>query len=141
VKIKAEIEVSDEQQLSYAAKQLIAFAGEETVFAFFGEMGAGKTTFIRHICEELNVSDTVSSPTFSIINQYESPSGPVYHFDFYRIDKEEEAFNIGCVEYFKSGAICLIEWPEKILNLLPEPRINVILTVTANGRLISFEYD
>lgn len=138
---KAEIFVHDESELDSAAKKLIEFAGPVTVWAFYGEMGAGKTTFIRHICNQLHVKENVNSPTFSIVNEYSAPGGPVYHFDFYRIEKEEEAFNIGCLEYFESGAICLIEWPEKILNLLPEPRINVTLTVTPTGRLISFDYD
>lgn len=138
---KVELKISSEIDLEDAAKKLIAFAGEETIWAFYGSMGSGKTTFISAICRELKIKETVSSPTFSIVNEYTSPAGPVFHFDFYRIEKEEEAFNIGCLEYFESGSLCLIEWPEKLLNLLPKPRINIILTVTASGRLITFEYD
>lgn len=138
---KTELQIDTIDQLREAARKLISFAGDTTVWAFYGEMGAGKTTFIRYICAELGVQEAVSSPTFSIINEYTGKDGPVYHFDFYRIEKEEEAFNIGCVEYFESGSICLIEWPEKILNLLPKPRVNVTLKVIGEGRLISFEYD
>ena len=100
---------------------------KETVFAFYGTMGAGKTTFIKAICEELGVEDVINSPTFAIINEYRSEiSGElIYHFDFYRINKLSEAENIGTSDYFYSGALCFIEWPEKIEELLPENVVNV----------------
>ena len=100
---------------------------KETVFAFYGTMGAGKTTFIKAICEELGVEDVINSPTFAIINEYRSETSGelIYHFDFYRINKLSEAENIGTSDYFYSGALCFIEWPEKIEELLPENVVNV----------------
>lgn len=92
-----------------------------TVFAFYGAMGAGKTSFIKAICEELGVEDVITSPTFAIVNEYALLNGDaVYHFDFYRINKMEEAYDLGYEEYFYSGRYCFIEWPEKIESLLPE---------------------
>ena len=105
-------------------------------------MGAGKTTFIRYICQELEVVENVSSPTSSIINEYSCKNGElVYHFDFYRIEKEQEAVDIGCEEYFYSGNICLVEWPEKILNLLPERIIEVNIVSDGLNRKITFSHD
>ncbi len=92
-------------------------------------MGAGKTTFIKAFCEALNVEDTVSSPTFSIVNEYRYPNGIIYHFDFYRLKNQAEALDIGLEEYFDSGEYCLIEWPEKIPNLLPENYLEISLEV------------
>ena len=98
-----------------------------TVFAFHGAMGAGKTTFIKAVCEELGVEDVINSPTFAIINEYRSETSGelIYHFDFYRINKLSEAENIGTSDYFYSGALCFIEWPEKIEELMPETVVNV----------------
>jgi tRNA threonylcarbamoyladenosine biosynthesis protein TsaE len=105
-------------------------------------MGAGKTTFIRSICSELGVKENVTSPTFSIVNEYRDSYGkPVYHFDFYRIEKEQEAVDIGCEEYFYSGALCLIEWPEKILNLLPHELVKITIEVTHTKRRFTFSYE
>jgi tRNA threonylcarbamoyladenosine biosynthesis protein TsaE len=94
---------------------------EDTVFAFNGQMGAGKTTFIKALCEALGVSEPVTSPTFAIVNEYRSDETGelIYHFDFYRIKKLEEAYDMGCEDYFYSGAVCLIEWPELVEDLLP----------------------
>ncbi len=138
---KVELEIHGEDELEKAAELLLRFAKSNSIFAFYGQMGAGKTTFIRYICKALEVKNTVNSPTFSIINEYNCPTGSIYHFDFYRLEKEEEAIHIGCEEYFESGAICLIEWPENILNLLPHPLIKITLQLRSYGRLITFEYD
>lgn len=136
-----ELEIRDENELKKAAELLLGFAKSNRILAFYGPMGAGKTTFIRHICTVLEVKNNVNSPTFSIINEYNSRTGPIYHFDFYRLEREEEAIHIGCEEYFESGAFCLIEWPEKVLNLLPHPLIKITLQIRSYGRLITFEYD
>lgn len=103
---------------------------QSNIFAFYGAMGAGKTTFIKAICRSLGVKDAVNSPTFTIINEYASAKGfPVYHFDFYRINKLQEAYDIGVEEYFSGNGLCLIEWPEKIEAILPEGCIKVNITV------------
>lgn len=137
-----EIFIKEESELALAAKSLIDFAGAVKVWMFKGEMGAGKTTFIRYICRQLEVVENVSSPTFSIINEYSRKNGElVYHFDFYRIEKVQEAVDIGCEEYFYSGNICLVEWPEKILNLLPEPKVEVTIVSDGVNRKIRFSHD
>lgn len=132
------LEVASLDQLPEAAAALLAFlAGNPTIstILFEGEMGAGKTTFIKAICHELGVTDYVSSPTFSIVNEYLTGSGqPVYHFDFYRINDEQEALNIGVFDYFDSGNLCLIEWPTKIPNLLPDHYLLVTIAGQANGQ-------
>jgi tRNA threonylcarbamoyladenosine biosynthesis protein TsaE len=118
--------VNSEAELIPAAKQFIeAFPGSR-VFALYGQMGAGKTTFIKALCYELGVTDIVQSPTFSIINEYKTTSGePVFHFDFYRIKKLEEVFDIGYEDYLYSGSYCFLEWPELVDSLLPEDCIHV----------------
>ncbi|SFC02092.1 tRNA threonylcarbamoyladenosine biosynthesis protein TsaE [Parapedobacter composti] len=128
-----DIAIADIAALPSAAAQVLAAAGERRVFLFYGEMGAGKTTFIKAICKELGVTDAVSSPTFAIVNEYVSPHGPVYHFDFYRIKSEQEAMDMGYEEYFYSGRYCLVEWPEKIAGLLPSGAVALHLTVSADG--------
>ena len=133
--------MESEASLPQAARKLIDFAGKETIWTFFGEMGAGKTTLIRELCHQWGVTSSVSSPTFSIVNEYNSPSGPLFHFDFYRIEKESEAINIGCEEYFDSGSICLIEWPEKILNLLPKSFLAIHIESNGRSRMITAKYD
>ena len=110
-------------------QQAITASGA-TIVAFEGEMGAGKTTLIRALAAALGVSDDVSSPTFSLVNEYrDSRNKPVYHFDFYRIDSVEEAERMGAAEYFDSGYLCLIEWPARVAPLLPEPRLEVRIEV------------
>ena len=123
-----------EEDIKQAAKQFVETMGENTVFAFYGKMGAGKTTFIKAVCEELGVADTVTSPTFAIVNEYEAAGGrPIYHFDFYRIKKVSEAYDMGCEEYFYSGHPCFIEWPELLEEVLPEETVNVTIEALSNG--------
>jgi tRNA threonylcarbamoyladenosine biosynthesis protein TsaE len=123
-----------EEDIRQAAKQFVEHMGENTVFAFYGKMGAGKTTFIKAVCEELGVGDTVTSPTFAIVNEYEAADGrPIYHFDFYRIKKVSEAYDMGCEEYFYSGHPCFIEWPELIEEVLPEDTIVVTIEALPDG--------
>jgi tRNA threonylcarbamoyladenosine biosynthesis protein TsaE len=123
-----------EENIKQAAKQFVEGMGENTVFAFYGKMGAGKTTFIKAVCEQLGVDDTVTSPTFAIVNEYEAANGrPIYHFDFYRIKKVSEAYDMGCEEYFYSGHPCFIEWPELIEEVLPEETVNVTIEVQPDG--------
>ena len=117
-----------------AARRFVEAIGSRRVFAFYGSMGAGKTTFIRALCEALGVSDVVTSPTFALVNEYRSASGePIYHFDFYRIRRLSEAFDMGCDEYFQSGHLCLIEWPELIEELLPEDAVRVTIEELPDG--------
>lgn len=118
-----------------AARRFIAQMDDRTVFAFYGSMGAGKTTFIKAVCEELGVEDVINSPTFAIINEYRSSDTGelIYHFDFYRINKLSEAQDIGTEDYFYSGALCFIEWPEKIEELLPGDVVNVRITENEDG--------
>lgn len=134
-----DIEVNNLSDLPNVARQLLDFAGNEKVFIFEGEMGAGKTTFIKNFCSYLGVKDVVSSPTYSIVNEYVGANGAVYHFDFYRIKDIHEAYDLGYEEYFYGGGICLIEWPERVEALLPENYIKVgISVVDENRRLFSF---
>ena len=116
------------------AREFISQIGKRTVFAFNGKMGVGKTTFIKAICEELGVNQTVNSPTFSIVNEYEGENGQIiYHFDCYRINKIEEAIEIGVEEYLYSGNLCFIEWSENIASLLPDNTVNVDIEETEKG--------
>jgi tRNA threonylcarbamoyladenosine biosynthesis protein TsaE len=126
------------KSLEEVAACVISFAGTDKIWLFYGEMGSGKTTLIKQICDLLNVEENVSSPTYSIVNEYEDEMGnPIYHFDFYRIRSESEAFDIGYEDYFFSGNLCLIEWPEKIPNLLPDKHLKVTITILDGGsRLI-----
>jgi tRNA threonylcarbamoyladenosine biosynthesis protein TsaE len=123
------------ETIHQAAKEFIDEIGEYTVFAFYGKMGAGKTTFIKAICEELGVEDVINSPTFGIVNEYRSERTLelIYHFDFYRINRISEALEIGADDYFNSGAICLIEWPEKVEEILPEYTVCVKMTESEDG--------
>ncbi len=129
------IEVSDLKDLPKAAKIFVEKMGENTIFPFYGEMGAGKTTFITAICEALGVNDVVTSPTFALINEYPiKKDKKIYHFDFYRIKSIEEAFDLGYEEYFYSGNICFIEWPEKIESLIPGGAMSVKINVLDDGK-------
>lgn len=128
-------------ELPAIASRLIEYHKEKRIFAFHGEMGAGKTTFIKTICDYLNVSDTVTSPTFAIVNEYLTRgAGSVFHFDLYRIKSWTEMLEIGYEDYFYSGNYCLLEWPEKIVNLLPEETVHVNIVVSQDGstRTITF---
>ena len=127
------IEIKDIHHIDQAAQEFIAEIGESTVFAFNGQMGAGKTTFIKAVCEQLGVIDVINSPTFAIVNEYETENGnTIYHFDCYRINKIEEALDMGCTDYFDSGHLCMIEWPENIAPLLPDDAVTVNITVNDN---------
>lgn len=129
------IEIESLATIDRAATEFVGLMGDNTVFAFHGEMGAGKTTFIKAICEKLGVEDVINSPTFAIINEYRANTGElVYHFDFYRIKNESEAQDFGSEDYFYSGSICLIEWPEKVESLLPHDTVHVTIKETDNGK-------
>ena len=118
--------VNGVEDLSEVSEYLMSLRAEADVVAFYGSMGAGKTTLIKNLCHRMGVTDEVNSPTFAIVNEYVTEEGePVYHFDFYRIKKMEEAFDIGYDNYFYSGHLCLIEWPEMIEPLLPENHLRV----------------
>ena len=132
------IRIADLQDINRAAEEFIQYISQSDAqsnsFAFYGHMGAGKTTFVTAICKALGVEDTVNSPTFTIVNEYRAAKGfPVYHFDFYRINKLQEAYEIGIDEYFSGDGLCLIEWPEKIEELLPEDIIKVTITPQEDG--------
>ncbi len=134
------IEIKDTAALPEAAREFVAQMGDNTVFAFRGEMGAGKTTFIKAVCDVLGVEDEVNSPTFAIINEYRSATAElIYHFDCYRIKTIAEAADLGCDDYMESGALCLIEWPENVEELLPYDTVNVTITVREDGtRILEF---
>lgn len=125
--------------LSAVAKTIVQSFSDARVILFYGDMGAGKTTLIKEICIQLGVTENTSSPTFSIVNEYETPGGLVYHFDFYRLRNEQEAFDMGYEEYLYSGHYCLIEWPDKIATLLPPDSKSIHLRVTGpESRVIDF---
>lgn len=130
-----EIKIQSLDQIHEAAHQFIAEMGDNTVFALYGKMGVGKTTFIKAVCEELGVSDVITSPTFAIVNEYRSDTAGelIYHFDFYRIKKLEEVYDMGYEDYFYSGALCFIEWPELVEELLPGNTIKVTIEEVENG--------
>jgi len=125
-----EIQCDRLAELDKIAEEIVSHAGKKKVWLFEGEMGAGKTTLIKNICKYLKVEDVVNSPTFSIVNEYRnSKDEKFYHFDFYRLKDEQEALDIGIYEYFDSGAICFLEWPSKIENLLPEESFTIKINV------------
>ena len=144
-----EIKIEDLSQIGQAAREFVSNMGSSTVFAFYGEMGAGKTTFIKAVCEELGVEDVITSPTFAIVNEYETTRSPltlhpspftthpspitIYHFDFYRIKRLEEVYDMGYEDYFYSGRLCFIEWPELIEKLLPEDAVRVSIEEQPDG--------
>ena len=134
-----EIKIKDLEHISEAAREFVNYIGDRRVFAFFGSMGAGKTTFVKAVCEVLGVEDVITSPTFAIVNEYETPSSSIYHFDFYRIKKLEEVYDMGYEDYFYSGSLCFIEWPELIEELLPEDAVKVSITEQEDGsRVVVF---
>ena len=125
------------KELELVAKSLIEVFGSQKKIVFFGEMGVGKTSLIKSICRVLNVKDVVTSPTFSIVNEYFDNKGDsFYHFDFFRIKNKEEVYDLGYEEYFDTDSFCFIEWPEKILNLLPKERINLKIINEKGKRVI-----
>lgn len=129
-----EIRINSLDTIHEAAKDFIKGMGDGKVFAFYGKMGAGKTTFIKALCEVLGVKDVITSPTFAIINEYtDGNNNPIYHFDFYRIKKLEEVYDMGYEDYFYSGNLCLLEWPELVEDILPENVIKVTIEEQPDG--------
>jgi tRNA threonylcarbamoyladenosine biosynthesis protein TsaE len=120
-------------ELPSAAKAIIEYAGNGRIFLFYGDMGAGKTTLIKSLCSFLGSTDTVTSPTFSIVNEYLTARDKIYHFDFYRLKNQTEALDMGYEEYFYGGAYCFIEWPEKIPDLLPQQYISININALDDG--------
>ena len=128
-----EIIIPSLDKIADAAQEFVAQIGDRRVFAFYGGMGAGKTTFIKAVCDQLGVNDAVTSPTFAIVNEYNSQMGPIYHFDFYRIKRASEVLGIGFDDYIYSGNLCLMEWPELIEDFLPEETTIVKIMEIENG--------
>lgn len=129
------ITINDIKNIRDAAREFVTCIGNRKVFAFYGKMGAGKTTFIKAVCEELGVGDVITSPTFAIVNEYQSDTQDltVFHFDFYRIKKLEEVYDMGYEDYFYGGGLCFIEWPELIEELLPENAVKVTIVEQEDG--------
>lgn len=128
------IEIPSVDKIQEVARQFVCQMGDAKVFAFYGKMGAGKTTFIKAICQELGVEDVITSPTFALVNEYTAGDGsPIFHFDFYRIKKLEEVYDMGYEDYFYSGALCLMEWPELAEELLPQDAVAVTIHANADG--------
>ncbi len=144
------LKITSLDNIADTARQFIAALGDARVLAFYGEMGAGKTTFIKALCEQLGVEDVITSPTFAIVNEYTAgdgagnavgiePDSPIYHFDFYRIKKLEEVYDMGYEDYFYSGNLCLMEWPELIEELLPDDALRITISEEPDGtRTITF---
>ena len=142
VKMRHEIDIKDLGDIDRAAGDFLEAIGNNRIIAFYAPMGAGKTTFTTALCRRLGVrEDAVSSPTFAIVNEYRTGTGePMYHFDFYRVNKVSEALDIGFYDYVDSGCLCVIEWPENIEDLLPEETLKVSITVNPDeSRLISWD--
>ena len=132
------ITINSLENIASAAREFISAIGDHKVFAFYGQMGAGKTTFIKAVCEELGVNDVITSPTFAIVNEYKGNEGSIFHFDFYRIKKLDEVYDMGYEDYFYSGSLCFIEWPELIEEILPDDAVKVTITQSPDGtRLIT----
>ena len=121
------------EEIATAAEEIISQSGGAKVFLLHGEMGAGKTTLIKAICKVLGSDENISSPTFSIVNEYHIPKGKIYHFDFYRLKNQAEAMDMGCEEYFYSGEYCFIEWPEKIPDLLPDKYVDIMIGIISDN--------
>ena len=125
--------IKDKKHLANAAETFLNHFGEKRIFAFYGSMGAGKTTIIKAICKALGAVDIVSSPTFTLVNEYKTSKGEIlYHIDFYRIKKQEEVFDFGIEEYLAGESYCFMEWPELVEELLPEDTINIRISVDEN---------
>jgi tRNA threonylcarbamoyladenosine biosynthesis protein TsaE len=127
------IRVKNEGELNAAASELLKFAENVKIFLFEGDMGAGKTTLIKSLCSELGMKEMASSPTYSIVNEYEYTNGKIYHFDFFRIRTQNEAFDIGFEEYLASGEFCFIEWPQKISDLWPQHYLLITISEVESG--------
>jgi len=127
------IRVNSERELHEVATELLKFAEKEKIFLFEGDMGAGKTTLIKSLCFALGMIEMASSPTYSIVNEYAYPRGKIYHFDFFRIKSQNEAFDIGFEEYLTSGEYCFIEWPQNIADLWPHHYIKITISEGENG--------
>ncbi len=130
------ISVNHIKELSKAAQQILAYSQQERIFLFYGEMGAGKTTLINEVCKALGVKDHTSSPTFSIVNQYQLQNGSVFHFDFYRLKNQTEALDLGYEDYFYSGEYCLVEWSERIPDLLPSNFLKLEIKIIDEQRRV-----
>lgn len=136
-----EIRINSLADIQEAAHQFVSAMGDNNVFAFYGKMGAGKTTFVKAVCECLGVTDVINSPTFAIVNEYRSDKAGelIYHFDFYRIKRIEEVYDMGYEDYFYSGALCFIEWPELVEEVLPLDAVRVDIEEKEDGsRLVKF---
>jgi tRNA threonylcarbamoyladenosine biosynthesis protein TsaE len=128
--VKMEILIKDKKHLPAAAKKILDYTSGRKLLAFYGQMGAGKTTIIKAVCGILGAEDIVSSPTFTLVNEYKTVKGDsLYHIDFYRIKKKEEVFDFGIEEYFASGSYCLMEWPELIEDILPPETVRIRIVV------------
>lgn len=135
------ISIDSLEKIREAAREFVANIGENSVFAFYGKMGAGKTTFIKAVCEELGVEDVITSPTFAIVNEYRSETTGelIYHFDFYRVKKIDEVYDMGFEDYFYSGALCFIEWPGLCEEVLPSDTVKVTIEEQPDGaRVVTF---
>jgi tRNA threonylcarbamoyladenosine biosynthesis protein TsaE len=129
-----ELKIKKLEDINSVAAEFIKLVGDKKIFAMHGAMGVGKTTFVKAVCEEMGVLDTINSPTFAIVNEYRTPSDNIiYHFDFYRIDDVKEAYDFGYEDYFYSNAMCFIEWPEKIDSILPNDTVEVHFAEEADG--------
>ena len=136
------ITISSLEHIHEAARQFIDAMGDHKIFAFYGKMGAGKTTFIKAICEQLGVTDVINSPTFAIVNEYLDSNGyPIYHFDFYRIKKPAEVLDIGFEDYISSNNLCFMEWPELIGDFLPEETVKVKIEEQDDGSRLVYTND
>lgn len=135
------IEITDKKHLDPAARKLIKHAGYKRIFAFYGSMGSGKTTFIKALCNVLGATDIVSSPTFTLVNEYRTIDGEsIYHIDFYRIKKQEEVLDFGIEEYLTGESWCFMEWPELVENILPEDMVRVRISVgKKDERILAIE--